>query len=249
MEIISSSTAKDRQEMDNQQSLKRANLLLEGAMPLLALIMAIRQADPPSKLEKFRIKILEEIKAFELYLKENGYLEQIVLAARYCICTAIDEKVFKTCWGAKSLWLQQSLLTTLYQEVNGGEKFYLIAEVLLEKPLENLDLLELIYFILSLDFKGKFYQNEKKLEAFRDHLFRTLIGFKAEETELSQGKARNVKYKGLYSLPFLAIIALVGSVLLITSLHLKNYSKSYAEGIYALLEPLPSTNPEERGSN
>lgn len=216
----------------------KPNLLFEAAMPLLALMSILKRVEGLTNIENFRMKVLEEIKFFEVRLKESSYEEKTVLAARYCLCTALDESVFKTTWGGQSLWLQQGLLRTLHQESNGGEKFYLILEVFLKKPFENIDLLELIYFILNLGFKGKFYQDEVKLESIRQHLFRSLVGFKTQTNVLLQGKVKNIRPKSIHHFPLLLMIALTGSLLLGVSLHLKNCSKDNVKNMYTLIHKI-----------
>ena len=53
-----------------------------------------------------------------------GVANEIVLAARYVLCAALDEAVLSTPWGAQSEWAQHPLLVALHREAWGGEKFF-----------------------------------------------------------------------------------------------------------------------------
>ena len=53
-----------------------------------------------------------------------GVPNEIVLAARYVLCAALDEAVLSTPWGAQSEWAQHPLLVALHREAWGGEKFF-----------------------------------------------------------------------------------------------------------------------------
>ncbi len=231
--------------MQEEVLLKPNNLLVEAAMPLLGLMVVLNRVEAVENLESFRLKVLEEIRFFEARIKEDIYNKRTILAARYCLCTALDECIFETTRGKQSVWLYQSLLTTLYQESHGGERFYIILNTVLENPQENLDLLELMYYILSLGFKGKFYQDEIKLETIRQHLFRSLVGFKFEAKNLLQNAGKSLKPKTAPHFPLLTMIVLIGSLLLAISLHLKSYSKNYAMKVFTMVNKIPHQSGRE----
>jgi type VI secretion system protein ImpK len=101
-----------------------------------------------------------------------GYAQRTVLAARYCLCTAIDEMVLRTQWGTKSAWVKQSLLTLFHKETWGGERFYLILENMVKDPRQNIAVIELLYLLLSLGFEGKFFDKDKTIrEEIRNRVF------------------------------------------------------------------------------
>ena len=115
--------------------------------------------------------------------KEKNISSEIILAARYVICAALDEAVLKTPWGAESAWTQRTLLSTFHSETHGGEKFFLLLDKMKERPAQNLDMLELMYVFLSLGFEGKYHLNPRGreiLEKIRDELFQIIRTFRGE---------------------------------------------------------------------
>ena len=60
----------------------------------------------------------------------------------------------------ESAWNEWSLLNEFYKETFGGERFYIILETMLEDPASNAPLLEILYILLALGFKGKNYNKD-----------------------------------------------------------------------------------------
>lgn len=151
------------------------NPLIAAAMPLLLLlnrISTLAQMDQPLELQH---QVIRQIATFEAQAKLGGCSPKAILAARYCICTAIDEFVLCTAWGARSNWAQQSLLSLVQKETWGGERFFIILEKMLQDPSSALELLELLYLILCLGFEGKYYSQERMvLEEIRHQLFQSI---------------------------------------------------------------------------
>ena len=67
------------------------------------------------------------------------------MAARYVLCTMLDEAAADTPWGGAGVWGRHSLLAEFHNEAFGGEKVFQLMARLAEKPDANRDLLELIY--------------------------------------------------------------------------------------------------------
>ncbi|MEQ4537544.1 MAG: type IVB secretion system protein IcmH/DotU, partial [Billgrantia sp.] len=100
-----------------------------------------------------------------------------VMAARYVLCTVVDEAVVTTPWGNESQWSQMSLLSSFHNETFGGEKFFQLLERLSRNPVKHLPMLELMYLCLSLGFEGKYRVLQRgmlELEAVRDSLYRQI---------------------------------------------------------------------------
>ncbi|MBS0352011.1 MAG: type IVB secretion system protein IcmH/DotU [Proteobacteria bacterium] len=163
----------------------QANPLLNAASPLLMLLANFKQTqDPECKLNvAFRQKIVEEIALFLKNATESHCPQNQVLAARYCLCTAIDEFILVSSWGIKNNWHYLTLLSLIHKETSGGEKFFVILEEMAKLPKENLNLLELIYVILNLGFEGKYYNDSNSiLPQIRHQLF-NLIKLHGKEPE------------------------------------------------------------------
>ena len=160
------------------------NSLLASAMPLLAFIQNIKNAEYCEDINKLQTNLIAQFEQFESDVQLFGYDQRTMLAARYCLCTALDEAVLNTEWGINSMWVQQSLLAVLHNETSGGQRFYIILKKLSENAESNLDVLELLYFILSLGFEGRYYNDNVKCELIRDNLFQTITTYKTIKPNL-----------------------------------------------------------------
>lgn len=154
------------------QSHKNKNILLNCTMPLLTLIIYMKHTREHHNVVRLKSQVIEEIKMFEQKLLKAAYPMRSIIAARYCLCTAIDEAVLSRPWGAQSIWVQQSLLSLFHKETWGGERFYIILEEMAKDPRHNLDFLEFAYTILSLGFEGKFFGKSVVIrEEIRNRIF------------------------------------------------------------------------------
>lgn len=147
-----------------------ANLLLNIASQLRATL----QHDDPAEL---RDQLVQGIRAFEARARAAGVAPEKVIAARYALCTLLDEAATSTPWGGSGAWAGQSLLVLFHNETSGGEKFFQLLSRLAENPTKNRDLLEFMYVCLALGFEGRYHlaENGKShLEALRERLVQLL---------------------------------------------------------------------------
>ena len=165
------------------------NPLENAASALLALLTRLQHLPSHPDPAGLRNQVIAEIKAFESRAVALGVKPETVVAARYVLCTALDDVVLNTPWGRTSDWQQQSLLITFHKEAWGGEKFFLLLDRLVKDPRGNLHLLELMYLCLALGFQGRYRVLEggyNQLEVLRERLFHTLRAQRGEfERELS----------------------------------------------------------------
>ncbi|MFO1434487.1 MAG: type IVB secretion system protein IcmH/DotU [Candidatus Competibacteraceae bacterium] len=211
------------------------NPLASAASPLLVLLTRLKNTSSHPDPVGLRNQLIEEIKKFDSRARELGISDPTLLkAARYVLCTALDDVILNTPWGSTSLWQQQSLLITFHKEAWGGEKFFRLLETLLKDPGRNLDLLELLYLCLSLGFQGRYRvlkDGRNQLETVRERLYHTLRTQRGDfERELSphwQGvvEHRNplLRYVPLWVIAALAGVLLVG-IYLFFSLRLSGTS-------------------------
>ncbi|HEX4879936.1 MAG TPA: type VI secretion system protein TssL, long form [Limnobacter sp.] len=99
------------------------------------------------------------------------------LACKYLLCTYLDECAANTPWGGSGSWANHSLLRTQFNETWGGEKCFLLLRQLMQNPVENRAMLELMAWVLSLGFRGKYHietDGMLALEELRKTLYRTL---------------------------------------------------------------------------
>ncbi|MBE0631840.1 MAG: type VI secretion system protein TssL [Burkholderia vietnamiensis] len=157
---------------------RASNPLREAARPLLRAL-----ADMPDRLaseETFALRNLleQEVRTFQKLCDQANIRRDHTIGARYCLCTALDEAATQTAWGKGGSsgieWISNGLATTFHEDRQGGEKVYLLIGRLLAEPCEHLDLLEVIYEILSLGFEGR-YRHEangkRKHDAIRQRLY------------------------------------------------------------------------------
>lgn len=198
------------------------NPLVNAASMLLAVYEKTRHSVTHPDVGGLYQRLVNEIKAFDSRAKEQGIRSEIVLAARYILCTALDEAVLNTPWGAESAWPQKTLLSTFHNETAGGEKFFLILDRMRESPAENLHILELIYICLSLGFEGKYrviHRGKELVAQIREELFGLIRTYRGEyERGLSPswqglGRIRNTLAEYV---PMWVIASIVGGFMLLS---------------------------------
>jgi type VI secretion system protein ImpK len=167
------------------------NPLVALANKLLALVPQIRGtyqlADPGA----LRESIAADVRAFESQARAKGIAPERILAARYVLCTVLDEAAAGTPWGGGGQWGRHSLLAMFHNETGGGEKVFQLMAKLAQEPAANRDLLELIYAALSVGFEGR-YRIEQggaaQLEAVRERLAQVV---RKERGDYSPALAQN----------------------------------------------------------
>jgi type VI secretion system protein ImpK len=165
------------------------NPLVQAAVPLLVLAGRLRGQIANADVESLRRQAIEQIRKFEDRARRAEVPAEDVLAARYALCTVLDEAVLNTPWGAEGGWSAQSLLITFHREAAGGEKFFQILERVSGDPQRYLALLELLYVCLALGFEGKYRLDERgasRLQEIRETLYRRIESLRdSVEPELS----------------------------------------------------------------
>ncbi|MDH5179569.1 MAG: type IVB secretion system protein IcmH/DotU [Gammaproteobacteria bacterium] len=214
------------QPMDAQAGQFRTTLglnpLVNAASMLLAVYEKTRHSVSHPDVSGLHQRLVGEIKAFESKAQMQNIKPEIVLAARYILCSILDEAVLNTPWGAESAWTTRTLLSVFHNETAGGEKFFLILDRMRQMPGENIDILELMYLCLSLGFEGKYrviHRGKEKLEQMRDELFALIRNFRGEyERALSpnwQGLG-NVKRSLTQFVPMWVVASVIGGLMLLS---------------------------------
>ena len=165
------------ENLRDQIAYSTRNPMTGAAISLLSLVAQLRNTSTHPDVAGLRISIIEEIKQFEIKIKNQGVPGEQVQAARYALCTMLDETVLNTPWGCNSLWSTQSLLIFFHKEAWGGEKFFLILKNCMQQPGTHLDLLELLYFCLCLGFEGRYRVEDhgsSKLEEIRENAYQII---------------------------------------------------------------------------
>ncbi|QKJ85676.1 type VI secretion system protein ImpK [Paramixta manurensis] len=155
------------------------NPLVAAANPLLNAIPQIRHSvahDDPAGL---RQRLIDEIRTFEMTSQRAGLPYEVIVGARYCLCTALDEAAALTPWGSRGVWPGSGLLVTFHNETWGGEKFFQLLAKLSQNPREHIWLLELINFCLLMGFEGRYRvldNGRSQLETIKQRLLQMIRG-------------------------------------------------------------------------
>ncbi len=159
------------------------NPLLNAAAALFGLVAQLRGTSSHPDIAGLRDKVAGEIRRFEQLANHAGVASEDILAARYALCTLIDETVLSTPWGSGSIWSKEGMLTTFHNETWGGEKFFDILNQKSQAPARHLDLLELYYVCLSLGLEGRYGvldRGQAQLEEVRENLYKLIRNNRGE---------------------------------------------------------------------
>ena len=149
------------------------NPLVALANPLLALVPQIRSTSHLADPGALKEQMATGLRDFEAKARAAGMASERVLAARYILCSLLDEAAAGTPWGGSGQWARHNLLVSFHNEAYGGEKVFQLMAKLAEDVPANRDLLELIYAVLTLGFEGRFKVvdgGKAQLEAVRERL-------------------------------------------------------------------------------
>jgi type VI secretion system protein ImpK len=146
-----------RPQVELQRLVAGINPMLTAASTLLALVSQLRATTVHHDPARLRQDLLQAISDFAAMAAANGISRPQISAARYLLCSFIDEVIAQTPWGASDrAWAERSLLQEFHEERSGGEKAFELLERLGQEPSIHADLLELFYVCLQLGFEGRY---------------------------------------------------------------------------------------------
>ena len=217
----------------------KAGGFTEGALSLLMIASKLRTIVFHDAIGDLQERLAGEIRDFQNRALQQGFSEHHVRIASYFVCSFIDETVLNTPWGGQSNWGHDSLLVRFHKEALGGEEFFQTLDRLLQRPAQNLDLLELAYLCLSLGFEGKYrYVKDglRELEKLRTEVYLVIQRIRGEpESGLSvtwQG-IRDLRSPLTRYVP-LWVLAVVAALLLLALYLAFSYTLSSASNrVYA----------------
>ena len=199
------------------------NPLVRSANPLLDLVVPLRTTAQPHDLQQLRERLAQALKAFETEARAGGADSEAIAAARYALCTLLDETIASTAWGS-GVWNTRSLLVAFHNEASGGEKVFLILQRLSQNPAANLDLLELMYLCLALGLEGRYRmldQGQAQLSTLRERLLQLIRqhrrGYEADLSPSWRGDAVRPP-STLRRVPLWVLVAAAAVVLLVVQL-------------------------------
>lgn len=154
------------------------NPLLAAARPLLRALADMPTDLQPGQVEWLKALLVLEAREFQTLCERANIRREHVLAARYSLCTALDEAANDTAWGQHA-WARNSLLIQLHGENDGGERVFHLLGRLVEAPAEHMHVIELIYHVLSLGFRGRYAgqtDGHRQLDTIRQRLLHLISG-------------------------------------------------------------------------
>jgi type VI secretion system protein ImpK len=231
------------------KAMARLNPLITAALPILDLVVQIKNRAVHNNIEHLRDRVVAEINAFERRITPLGLSPQTIRASRYALCATIDDVVLNTPWGSRSIWTQRSMVGSFHNEVLGGDRFWELVNQLKKDAAINLDLLELLYCCISLGFEGKYrvmQRGASELFQVREDLYRVIRNNRGDfERSLSphwQGAAK--KHKGLAMLIPNWVVAVVAlGVLALAYAIFIFLLNARSDVVYESLNALPPTGP------
>jgi type VI secretion system protein ImpK len=177
MDMSRTSFGAEGDDADDAQAVESGlNRLLAIANPLLNLVPTLRSTVSHPNPEQLRRDLSRAVREFDTRARAAGIAPEHVVAARYILCTLLDEVVAGTPWGTR-VWVRQSLLIEFHNDARGGEKVFQLLSKLAANPSKDKDLLELIYVCLQLGFEGRYSVTDGgkgQLDALKDRLYQLL---------------------------------------------------------------------------
>jgi type VI secretion system protein ImpK len=235
--------------LDRAFDLAAINPLVGAAAPLLWLAGRLNESAPPDDVAEFRNRIIDEIKRFESAAMAKDVSPRTARVARYALCATIDDIILNTRWGGQSNWSSGSLVSVLYNETWGGERFYDLLSQMMLNPEDNIDALELMAICMSIGFVGKYRVMDGglgQLTRLRHEVYRVIRRVRGPyERSLSpawQGVAAPHRPPRSMSGPWLAalvVLALLAILWIFSSISLRSSVEAAAEQIRGLAPSVP----------
>ncbi len=220
------------------------NPLVQAAAPLLSAAPRLRATLRHPNPAALQAQLVESVKRFESVARAQGLPNEQVVAARYILCTLLDESASSTPWGGSGLWASQSLLVHFHNEAWGGEKVFQLLTRLAENPTQHRNLLELVYAALSLGFEGRYKvmnDGRAQLDSVRERLAQKLreLAGPADRTLSPQWQGVAAAPARLSDgIPLWVVAAVLGFVLLALFLVLRLTLNAQTDATFTALQAI-----------
>ncbi|USD62285.1 type IVB secretion system protein IcmH/DotU [Vibrio sp. SCSIO 43140] len=139
------------------------NDILRVSAELLSLIISVKRLECPADMYTFRMGLKGQLTDLKYKVAKLDYPPSVADKTCFLFAVMLDEQILHSEWGEESGWENQTLVSELFGVKNGGEQFYLVAERALLQPILLKDLLELIYIMIKLGFRGRYRVEGKEL--------------------------------------------------------------------------------------
>lgn len=225
------------------------NPLVQAAAPLLSAAPRLRAMVRHPNPAALRASLVQSVQRFETAARQQGLPNEQVVAARYVLCTLLDESASSTPWGGSGAWSSQSLLVQFHNEAWGGEKVFQLLSRLAENPAQHRNLLELVYVALSLGFEGRYRvldNGRAQLDSIRERL-----ALKLRELAGPVDKALSPQWQGAAppaarladGIPLWAVAAVLAGLLLALFLVLRLTLNAQTDATFTALQAIDVPAP------
>jgi type VI secretion system protein ImpK len=224
------------------------NPLVRAANPLLDLVVPLRTTTQPPDIEELRQRLARAVQTFESEARAAGVDSESIAAARYALCTVLDETIASTAWGS-GVWGSRGLLVAFHNEASGGEKFFLILQRLTQDLRSNLNLIELMYLCLALGMEGRYRlvdRGQEQLTALRERLQQLIAQQRGTfEAELSPNWRGGsvLPQSSLRRVPLWVLATAAGVVLVALQIGYGIVLNNASDPVYASLHQVHAARP------
>lgn len=163
------------------------NPIADAASHLFSLLGKLQYLTSYPALNKLQAELIEEMNFFYETVKNHGYSSEYTLVCRYIMCATLDEVISHTPYGEQGQWETYSLLAAYNQDMQHQEKFFTILERIVKEPALYIDLMELMYLCLSLEYKGRYRNVELgqcQLEQITNTLYKHIRAYRGSFSKI-----------------------------------------------------------------
>jgi len=188
------------------------NPLITASMPIIAILIELKRKHEACDILKLRERLLDELRSFNQRGSRIDISPTILILSRYILATVVDEFVLNAAWSKQSNWDEDPITSILFEDAAGGEKFFSILEKIIQDPLTNIELIELMYICLSLGFEGKYHLMDHGLERLgmlKENLYRIIkkqSSFTSDTAQKILAKKKHHHKNKLPAVPWFKII-------------------------------------------
>jgi type VI secretion system protein ImpK len=231
----------------NTLRLEKLNPVVGAAAPLLNLAVRLKHRLVHEDVDALRVRVMQGLDEFERRLAPLGLAARAVRASKYALCATLDDLVLNTPWGSRSVWTTRSMVGTFFSETWGGDRFFDLLAQLKKDPGINVDLLELLYYCISLGFEGKYRiapRGASQLLVLREDLYRLIRAARGDfERDISpHWRGTQAAHKGLAALvPNWVVAVTAAGLLLLIYAVLLFWLTGLSDRAYTDLANLPPT--------
>ncbi len=148
-----------------QQFSQYPNALLNACAEALSLCVSVQRMSRPDDMHRFRQGLVNAITDLKQRIAGLDYPASVADKTCFLFCIVLDEFILNCDWNEECRWENQTLLSELFGMRDGGEQFYVVVEKALSQPNLLVDMLEVIYVLLKIGFKGQYHlQGQKNID-------------------------------------------------------------------------------------